>query len=61
MIKTVSQSTSKRNLIKKRIYSKEELFQIEDFMLVQRVIRKINSILDLNELLKQIIEDKAIK
>ena len=34
-------------------------FQLQDFMLIQRVIRKINSILDLKELLSQIIEDAS--
>ena len=38
---------------------KDYNFQLEDFMLVQRVIRKINSILDLKELLGQIIEDAS--
>jgi GAF domain-containing protein len=34
-----------------------DIIQIKDFMLVQRVVRKINSILDTKELLKQIVED----
>ena len=38
---------------------KENEFEIRDFMLVQRVIKKINSILNLNELLAQIIEDAS--
>lgn len=38
---------------------KENDFEIRDFMLVQRVIKKINSILNLNELLAQIIEDAS--
>lgn len=38
---------------------KEADFQMEDFMLVQRVIKKINSILDLKDLLEQIIEDAS--
>ncbi|MDZ7624876.1 MAG: GAF domain-containing SpoIIE family protein phosphatase [Ignavibacteriaceae bacterium] len=38
---------------------KENDFQIKDFMLVQRVIKKINSILDLKDLLEQIIEDAS--
>lgn len=37
----------------------ESDFQIKDFMLVQRVIKKINSILDLKDLLEQIIEDAS--
>ena len=37
----------------------ESDFQIKDFMLVQRVIKKINSILDLKVLLEQIIEDAS--
>lgn len=41
------------------ILEKENDFKIEDFMLVQRVIKKINSILNLNELLEQIIEDAS--
>lgn len=38
---------------------KENDFQMKDFMLVQRVIKKINSILDLKDLLEQIIEDAS--
>ena len=38
---------------------KENDFQMKDFMLVQRVIKKINSILDLKDLLKQIIDDAS--
>ena len=38
---------------------KENDFEISDFMLIQRVIKKINSILNLNELLAQIIEDAS--
>ena len=37
----------------------ENDFQMEDFLLVQRVIKKINSILDLKTLLEQIIEDAS--
>jgi len=37
----------------------ENNFQIKDFMLVQRVIKKINSILDIKDLLEQIIEDAS--
>jgi len=37
----------------------EDLFSAKDFMLLQRVIRRINSILDLNELLNQIIKDAS--
>jgi len=37
----------------------ESDFQIKDFMLVQRVIKKINSILDIKDLLEQIIEDAS--
>lgn len=42
------------------LISKESEFQIQDFMLIQRVIKKINSILDLKELLIQIIEDASV-
>lgn len=41
------------------IAEKEQDFQMEDFLLLQRVIKKINSILDLKILLKQIIEDAS--
>ena len=41
------------------ILEKENEFEIRDFMLVQRVIKKINSILHLKELLEQIIEDAS--
>jgi len=41
------------------VLEKENDFEIKDFMLVQRVIKKINSILDLNDLLEQIIEDAS--
>jgi sigma-B regulation protein RsbU (phosphoserine phosphatase) len=41
------------------ILGKENEFEIGDFMLVQRVIKKINSILNLKELLAQIIEDAS--
>jgi len=41
------------------IVEKENNFEIRDFMLVQRVIKKINSILNLKELLEQIIEDAS--
>jgi len=37
----------------------EQDFQIKDFMLIQRVIKKINSILDIKILLEQIIEDAS--
>jgi len=37
--------------------NQSDIIQIKDFMLVQRVVRKINSILDTKELLKQIVED----
>ena len=37
----------------------EDLFSAKDFMLLQRVIRRINSILDLDELLNQIIKDAS--
>jgi GAF domain-containing protein len=40
-------------------YNNDDLFQIKDFMLVQRVIQRINSILDLNTLLEKIIEDAS--
>jgi sigma-B regulation protein RsbU (phosphoserine phosphatase) len=41
------------------LVEKENDFQIKDFLLVQRVIKKINSILDLKDLLEQIIEDAS--
>jgi len=41
------------------LLEEENDFQIKDFMLVQRVIQKINSILDLKDLLEQIIEDAS--
>lgn len=41
------------------ITESENDFQIKDFMLVQRVIKKINSILDIKDLLEQIIEDAS--
>lgn len=41
------------------IYNNEDILQIKDFMLVQRVIKKINSILELECLLEQIIEDAS--
>lgn len=41
------------------LMEKENDFEIKDFMLVQRVIKKINSILDLSDLLEQIIEDAS--
>lgn len=41
------------------ILEKEKDFEITDFMLVQRVIKKINSILNLKALLEQIIEDAS--
>lgn len=37
----------------------ENNFQLKDFMLVQRIIKKINSIRDLKDLLEQIIEDAS--
>ena len=37
----------------------EDLFSAKDFMLLQRVVRRINSILDLDELLNQIIKDAS--
>lgn len=46
-------------MIQNSILEKEKEFEIRDFMLVQRVIKKINSILNLNELLEQIIEDAS--
>jgi len=57
MLDTISKSATKKKMTEKRNYSKEDLFQIKDFILVQRVVRKINSILDTKELLKQIVED----
>lgn len=38
---------------------KENEFEIKDFTLIQRAIKKINSILNLKELLEQIIEDAS--
>jgi sigma-B regulation protein RsbU (phosphoserine phosphatase) len=59
MTQTISNTTRKRKMTEGNIYNNEDLFQIKDFMLVQRVIRKINSILDLNDLIKQIIDDAS--
>ena len=41
------------------LVEKENDFQIKDFLLVQRVIKRINSILDLKILLEQIIDDAS--
>lgn len=35
----------------------DDLMEAKDFMLLQRVVKKVNSILDKNELLKQIVQD----
>lgn len=47
-------------MIQHSTLGKENNFGINDFMLIQRVIKKINSILNLKELLAQIIEDASI-
>lgn len=60
MISEVSSTTIKTKMTQGNIYSTEDLFQIKDFMLVQRVIKRINSILDLNKLLAQIIKDASL-
>ncbi len=59
MIPTISNMTRKIKMTEGNIYSNEDLFQIKDFLLVQRVIKRINSILDLNRLLEQIIKDAS--
>ena len=59
MISTISNMTRKIKMTEGNIYSNEDLFQIKDFLLVQRVIKRINSILDLNSLLEQIIKDAS--
>jgi|GEM_PF-257077 sigma-B regulation protein RsbU (phosphoserine phosphatase) len=59
MIKTNSNTIRNKQMIEGNIYNNEDLFQMKDFMLVQRVIKKINSILDLKDLLKQIIDDAS--
>ncbi|HEX9252462.1 MAG TPA: GAF domain-containing SpoIIE family protein phosphatase [Ignavibacteriaceae bacterium] len=59
MISTISKTTRKTKMTEGNIYNNEDLFQIKDFMLVQRVIKRINSILDLECLLEQIIEDAS--
>lgn len=59
MISTIPKTTKKTMITEGNIYNNEDLFQIKDFMLVQRVIKKINSILDLESLLEQIIEDAS--
>ena len=41
------------------LVEKENDFQMEDFLLVQRVIKRINSILDLKILLEQLIDDAS--
>jgi sigma-B regulation protein RsbU (phosphoserine phosphatase) len=53
MLKTISHG----RMSEESFYNSEDHYQVKDFMLVQRVIRKINSILDLKELLMKIIED----
>lgn len=59
MISTISKTTRKTKMTEPNIYNNEDLFQIKDFMLVQRVIKKINSILDLESLMEQIIKDAS--
>jgi phosphoserine phosphatase RsbU/P len=59
MIQTISDITRNKKMTEGNIYNNEDLFQIKDFMLVQRVIEKINSILNLNELMEQIIKDAS--
>lgn len=59
MISTILKTTNKTMMTEENIYNNEDLFQIKDFMLVQRVIKRINSILDLKSLLEQIIVDAS--
>lgn len=53
------QNQQKIKMTDENIYNNEDILQIKDFMLVQRVIKKINSILELECLLEQIIEDAS--
>lgn len=41
MIPTISNMTRKIKMTEGNIYSNEDLFQIKDFLLVQRVIKRI--------------------
>ncbi len=59
MISTISKTVRKTKMTEGNIYNNEDLFQIKDFMLVQRVIKRINSILELESLLEQIIADAS--
>jgi sigma-B regulation protein RsbU (phosphoserine phosphatase) len=59
--KELANSKSSKRIIngmtKEKSNNQSDIIQIKDFMPVQRVVRKINSILDTKELLKQIVED----
>ena len=59
MIEAISKIKTKRKTIEESIFNNEDLFYQKDFMLVQRVVRRINSILDLKDLLNQIIKDAS--
>ena len=59
-VESTKSKTSKRKInamTRDNSTYQRDIIQIKDFMLVQRVVRKINSILDTKELLKQIVED----
>ena len=59
MVQANSKIKRNRKTIEESVFSNDDLFYQKDFMLVQRVVRRINSILDLKELLNQIIKDAS--
>lgn len=59
MAEVISTKKANNKRVKDIKQVNEDLFSAKDFMLLQRVIRRINSILDLNELLNQIIKDAS--
>ena len=59
MLQIESNVIRNKKLTEGSIYEIEDHFHANDFMLLQRIIRKSNSILDLKSLMEQIIEDAS--
>jgi sigma-B regulation protein RsbU (phosphoserine phosphatase) len=59
MAKVIPNTKTNKKAVQVSAQINEDLFSAKDFMLLQRVVRRINSILDLDELLNQIIKDAS--
>jgi len=59
MTQVITQKRKNKKAVQVSTKINEDLFSTRDFMLLQRVIKRINSLLDLDELLNQIIKDAS--